>query len=142
MDLFNKKKLAALQDEYILASADLEATRKELADLKDSLLTNYAQLTEYFKPKYINKYFKVDNVTMPFQVQSVLYQAGTLYFTALINDFVGKPFVGKLEFTVPMLKTIKVITKDGFYGRKHTANVKSVSEKTTNKKNSKKGGKQ
>lgn len=140
MDLFNKKKLAALQNKLVLASADLEATRKELADLKDSLTENYAQLTQYFKPKYINKYFKVDGVTMTFQVQSVLYQAGTLYFNALINDFVGKPFVGKLEFTIPMLKTIKVITKDGFYGRKPKDETKE-NNTTTDKKNNKKGGK-
>lgn len=139
MDIFNKKKIAALQKDLTLASAKLEATTTELADLKDSLVTNYAELTQYFKPKYINKYFKCDGMTIRFQVQSVLYQAGTLYFTALINDFVGKPFQSKLEFTIPMLKKLKVITKDGFYGNtpKKTDVVKPA--KKTTKQTTKKG---
>ena len=41
MDIFNKKKLAALQDELTLTTAKLEATSKELADLNDALKTNY-----------------------------------------------------------------------------------------------------
>ena len=139
MDIFNKKKLAALQKDLTLASAKLDATSTELADLKDSLITNYAELTQYFKPKYINKYFKCDGMTMTFQVQSVLYQAGTLYFNALINDFVGKPFQGKLEFTIPMLKKLKVITKDGFYGNKPKKTDTAKPAKKTTKQTTKKG---
>lgn len=137
MDIFNKKKLAALLDELTLTTAKLEATTKELADLKDLLIANYAELTQYFKPKYINKYFKCDGMTMTFQVQSVLYQAGTLYFNVLINDFVGKPFQGKLEFTIPMLKKLKVITKDDFLG--NTKKTVKTNNKEIKKTTSKKG---
>ena len=140
MDIFNKKKLAALQDELTLTTAKLEATTKELADLNDALKTNYEQLTDYFRPKYINKYFKCDGMTITFQVQSVLYQAGTLYFNALINDFVGKPFQGKLEFTISMLKKLKVITKDGFYGNKPKKTDTAKPAKKTTKQTTKKGG--
>lgn len=116
MDIFNKKKLAALQDELTLTTANLEATTKELDDLNDALKANYEQLTDYFRPKYINKYFMFVGSKIAFQVQNVVYSAGVLHFTALVNDFVNKPYVGLYDISIRMLKTIKVITKDDFLG--------------------------
>ena len=137
MDIFNKKKLAALQDELTLTTAKLEATTKELADLNDALKTNYEQLTDYFRPKYINKYFMFVGSKTAFQVQNVVYSAGVLHFTALINDFVNKPYVGLYDISICMLKTIKVITKDDFLG--NTKKTVTINNKETKKTTSKKG---
>ena len=45
MDLFNKQKLSALQDRLTLATANAEATAKELADLRESIQKSYDELT-------------------------------------------------------------------------------------------------
>lgn len=137
MDIFNKKKLAALQDELTLTTAKLEATTKELVDLNDALKTNYEQLTDYFRPKYINKYFMFTGSKTAFQVQNVVYSAGVLHFTALVNDFVNKPYVGLYDISIRMLKTIKVITKDDFLG--NTKKTVKTNNKETKKTISKKG---
>ena len=60
MDLFNRKKVAALQSDLALVTAQLKATTKELDDLQTDIVKSYNELTEYFNPRYKNKYFKVE----------------------------------------------------------------------------------
>ena len=60
MDLFNRKKVAALQSDLALVTAQLKATTKELDDLQTDIVKSYNELTEYFHPRYKNKYFKVE----------------------------------------------------------------------------------
>ena len=136
MDIFNKKKLAALQDELTLASANLEATTKELADLNDALKTNYEELTDYFRPKYLNKYFTITGTKIAFQVQNVVYSAGVLHFNVLVNKNINTQSIGiydTYDIGIPMLKTMKIITKDEFLGNKKKT-VKNNNKQTTSKK--------
>ena len=125
MDLFNRKKVAALQSELALATAQLNATTKELADLQTDIVKSYDELTEYFNPRYKNKYFKVeltpehDEVscaeTVYMQVLNVEYKAGLVSFT--INEGVNNSEMSILDLSPTELKRLKVITKKEFLNK-------------------------
>lgn len=125
MDLFNRKKVAALQSELALATAQLNATTKELADLQTDIVKSYDELTEYFNPRYKNKYFKVEltpeqdevscNETVYMQVLNVEYKAGLVSFT--INEGTNNSEMSILDLSPTELKRLKVITKKEFLNK-------------------------
>lgn len=125
MDLFNRKKVAALQSDLALATAQLKATTKELDDLKTDIVKSYDELTEYFRPRYKNKYFKVeltpeqDEVscaeTFYMQVLNVVYEAGCVSFT--INEGTNSAEMSVLDLFPTELKRLKVITKKEFLNK-------------------------
>lgn len=125
MDLFNRKKVAALQSELALATAQLKATTKELADLQADIVKSYDELTEYFRPRYKNKYFKVeltpeqDEVscveTVYMQVLNVAYEAGIVSFT--IDEGTNSSEMSILDLSPTELKRLKVITKKEFLSK-------------------------
>ena len=125
MDLFNRKKVAALQSELALVTAQLKATIKEFDDLQTDIVKSYGELTEYFRPRYKNKYFKVeltpehDEVscaeTVYMQVLNVEYKAGIVSFT--INEGKNSDEMSVLDLLPTELKRLKVITKKEFLNR-------------------------
>ena len=125
MDLFNRKKVAALQSELALVTAQLKATTKDLDDLQSDIVKSYGELTEYFRPRYKNKYFKVeltpeqDEVscaeTVYMQVLNVEYKAGLVSFT--INEGVNNSEMSILDLLPTELKRLKVITKKEFLNK-------------------------
>lgn len=125
MDLFNRKKVAALQSDLALATAQLKATTKELADLQADIVKSYDELTEYFNPRYKNKYFKVDltqeqdgvscNETIYMQALNVVYKAGLVSFT--INESGIYDEMSVLDLLPTELKRLKVITKKEFLNK-------------------------
>jgi hypothetical protein len=125
MDLFNRKKVAALQSELALATAQLKATTKQLDDLQTDIVKSYDELTEYFNPRYKNKYFKVeltpehDEVscaeTVYMQVLSVEYKAGLVSF--VINEGRNNSEMSILDLLPTELKRLKVITKKEFLNK-------------------------
>ena len=125
MDLFNRKKVAALQSELALVTAQLKATIKEFDDLQTDIVKSYDELTEYFNPRYKNKYFKVeltpeqDEVscaeTVYMQVLNVEYKAGLVSFP--INDGVNNSEMSILDLFPTELKRLKVITKKEFLNK-------------------------
>lgn len=125
MDLFNRKKVAALQSDLALATAQLKATTKELADLQTDIVESYDELTGYFNPRYKNKYFKVEltpeqdevscNETVYMQVLNVVYNAGLVSFT--INEGENNAEMSILDLKPTELKRLKVITKKEFLNK-------------------------
>ena len=125
MDLFNRKKVAALQSDLALATAQLKATTKQLADLQTDIVKSYDELTEYFRPRYKNKYFKVeltpeqDEVsfaeTVYMQVLNVVYNAGIVSFT--IDEGTNSSDMSILDLSPTELKRLKVITKKEFLNK-------------------------
>lgn len=125
MDLFNRKKVAALQSELALATAQLKATTKELADLQADIVKSYDELTEYFRPRYKNKYFKVeltpeqDEVscaeTVYMQVLNVAYEAGIVSLT--IDEGTNSSDMSILDLKPTELKRLRVITKKEFLNK-------------------------
>jgi hypothetical protein len=125
MDLFNRKKVAALQSELALATAQLKATIKEFDVLQSDIVKSYGELTEYFRPRYKNKYFKVeltpeqDEVscaeTVYMQVLNVEYKAGLVSFT--INEGLNNVEMSILDLSPTELKRLKVITKKEFLNK-------------------------
>ena len=125
MDLFNRKKVAALQSDLALATAQLKATTKQLADLQTDIVKSYDELTEYFRPRYKNKYFKVeltpeqDEVsfaeTVYMQVLNVVYNAGIVSFT--IDEGTNSSDMSILDLSPTELKRLKVITKKEFLSK-------------------------
>ena len=113
MDLFNKKKVAALQDELTLVSAKLEATTKELDDLKNKVLKSYDELTDYFAPKYLKKYFKTnyDGNEIYFRCDSLKYEAGIILMDVLVS---GDKEPSELTLLVSSLKQLKIATKQEY----------------------------
>lgn len=113
MDLFNKKKVAALQDELTLVSANLEATTKELDDLKNKVLKSYDELTDYFAPKYLKKYFKMnyDGNEIYFRCDSLKYEAGIILMDVLVS---GDKEPSELTLLVSSLKQLKIATKQEY----------------------------
>lgn len=125
MDLFNRKKVAALQSDLALVTAQLKATTKQLDDLQTDIVKSYDELTEYFNPRYKNKYFKVeltpeqDEVscaeTVYMQVLNVVYKAGLVSFT--INEGANSAELSILDLLPTELKRLKVITKKEFLNK-------------------------
>ena len=113
MDLFNKKKVAALRDELTLATARLEATTKQLDDLQHEIMQSYKELTEYFSPKYVKKYFELqtENKILYIQCVDVYYSGGQLYFNTRIS---GNDDIVRLTLSISELKNLKVITKQEY----------------------------
>lgn len=121
MDLFNKKKLAALQNELDIATANLEATTKELADLQECVLKSYDKLTTYFKPKFKNKYFSINTLNDKNEKEEVFikclsakYSAGLIILTVVTADSNDKK---TLQMQVDELKHLKIITKQTFLSK-------------------------
>jgi hypothetical protein len=125
MDLFNRKKVAALQSELALVTAQLKATTKELDDLQSDIVKSYGELTEYFNPRYKNKYFKVEltpehdevscNETVYMQVLNVVYKSGLVSF--IINEGTNNGELSTLDLLPTELKRLKVITKKEFLNK-------------------------
>ena len=125
MDLFNRKKVAALQSDLALVTAQLKATTKQLDDLQTDIVKSYDELTEYFRPRYKSKYFKVeltpeqDEVscaeTVYMQVLNVVYEAGIVSFT--IDEGTNSSEMSILDLKPTELKRLKVITKKEFLNR-------------------------
>lgn len=114
MDLFNKQKVAALEAENQLLTAKLEATSKQLEDLQTSVLNSYEVLSEYFKPKYLNKYFKLEHKygILYFQCKDVYYSAGLLHMN-IVYPLSDKKDV-RIDISVSELKNLKITTKQEF----------------------------
>jgi len=114
MDLFNKKKVAALQEELSLATAKQEATAKQLADLQDNVLKSYETLTAYFRPKYVNKYFKYTTThdELRFRVNDLKYSAGFVELNVTTQS--GGEI--QLVISVTALKNLTIITRKDFIG--------------------------
>lgn len=119
MDLFNKTKVARLQNELALKQAMIEATEKELSDLKQSCLDAANELTEYFGKKYNGKYYKYKYETsdgtkdyLKFHVKSTKYQAGML-----VMHVYGKGFdndIPNMTILISQLKELQIISKAEF----------------------------
>lgn len=114
MDLFNKQKLAALQDELTLATANAEATAKELADLRESVHKSYDELTTYFRPKYVNKYFKYTTVheTIYIKCIDLKYTAGYIEMVTQLQN--GS--ILSLVISISALKNLTIVTRKEFTG--------------------------
>lgn len=110
MDLFNKKKLAALKADNQLLTAKLEATEAELSDLKKIVTNSYDDLTDYFNPKYAKKYFSctVGGAEICFRCESAIYNAGLIEMDIVIA---GESEPSVFSVTIPQLKQLKIITK-------------------------------
>lgn len=119
MDLFSKKKVARLQNELALKQAMIEATEKELSDLKQSCLDADKELTEYFGKKYNGKYYKYKYESpdgtkncLKFQVKSTRYTAGML-----VMHVYGKGFdndIPNMSILIRQLKELQIISKAEF----------------------------
>lgn len=120
MDLFNKKKLAALQNKLDIATANLEATTKELADLQASVIESYDALTAYFEPRYKNKYFSIvhynesGKTTIYLKCISVKYEAGMIKMEVKIA---GETEHSVIDINVKDLKYLKIITKNTYLNK-------------------------
>lgn len=112
MDLFNKKKVAALQKELLLATAKQEATATQLADLEKSVIHSYDELTNYFKPKYTNKYFKADDngKILYFKVINLIYTGGQIKLIVTYSEN-GIYTDGTIHLSVSELKKLTITTK-------------------------------
>lgn len=113
MDLFNKKKLAALRDELTLTSANLEATTRELDALKSNVLKSYQELTYYFAPKYYKKYFKMDykGEIVYFRCDNLQYNGGLIYMDVVVS---GQEELTELKLSISELKQLKITTKQEY----------------------------
>lgn len=120
MDLFNKKKLAALQNKLDIATANLEATTKELADLQASVIESYDALTAYFEPRYKNKYFSIvhynesKKTIIYLKCISVKYEAGMIKMEVKIA---GETEHSVIDINVKDLKYLKIITKNTYLNK-------------------------
>ena len=117
MDLFNKKKLAALQSELDIAKSELEATSKRLDDLQKNVMATFDELTDYFKPKYVKKYYLYtfgNNNTEYFRCDDVTYTGGVIRLDVTNPD--GAKYA--IELLLSELKQLKVITKQQFMNKK------------------------
>lgn len=121
MDLFNKKKLAALQNKLDIVTANLEATTKELADLQASVIESYDALTAYFEPRYKNKYFSVvhynsesEKTIIYLKCISVKYEAGMIKMEIKIA---GETEYSVIDIDVKDLKYLKIITKNTYLNK-------------------------
>lgn len=120
MDLFNKKKLAALQNKLDIATANLEATTKELADLQASVIESYDALTAYFEPRYKNKYFSIAHYNeskktiIYLKCISVKYEAGMIKMEVKIA---GETEHSVIDINVKDLKYLKIITKNTYLNK-------------------------
>lgn len=114
MDLFNKQKLSALQDKLTLATANAEATAKELADLRESIQKSYDELTTYFKPKYVNKYFKYTTAheTIYIKCIDLKYNAGYIEMCSQLQN--GS--ILSLVISISALKNLTIVTRKEFTG--------------------------
>ena len=114
MDLFNKQKLSALQDKLTLATANAEATDKELADLRESILKSYDELTAYFKPKYVNKYFKYNTARETIYIKCIdlKYDAGYIEMCSQLQS--GS--ILSLVISISALKNLTIVTRKEFTG--------------------------
>lgn len=117
MDLFNRKKLAALQSELALTTAQLNATTKELAALQDDIVKSYQELTDYFRPKYAKKYFKANcpEVALDgkdyivFRCEDLEYNGGVIKM--IITEPNNPEEQSGLELEIHELKKLSIITK-------------------------------
>jgi hypothetical protein len=122
MDLFNKKKVAWLENELLLTREQLKATSTSLDDLQKAVSSSYQELTEYFTPKYQKKYFRavlsvnvlengeIIEDAIKFQCLDLYYKGGQICMEIMTND--GQE--NRLDLLVSELKQLKVITRKEF----------------------------
>ncbi len=114
MDLFNKQKVAALEAENQLLTAKLDATSKQLEALQSDVLDSYRVLTDYFRPKYLNKYFKLEHKDgiLYFQCKDVYYTGGMLRMS-IVYPLSDKKDV-RIDISISELRDLKITTKQEF----------------------------
>ena len=110
MDLFNRKKVAALESELSISTAQLEATEKEFTDLQNSVINLYTEIEGYFKPRYINKYYKLMLCDKPHYVKcvDVEFHGGFFDFSII---YAGTKEVKRVILTFNNLKMLSIISK-------------------------------
>lgn len=85
MDIFNKKKVAALEQSLKMSQSELEVAQNELLDLQKNVLLMYDDLTAYFKSRYLNKYYEIrfDENIKRIHCIDISYEAGLInvYYT-------------------------------------------------------------
>ena len=110
MDLFNKKKLAALREQLDFTSADLEVTLKDLNELKENVFKLYDEITTYFKPRYINKYYKWKICDMVHYIKcvDVEFKGGNFEFKVI---YAGQTKGNRIFFSFENLKMLTITTK-------------------------------
>lgn len=126
MDLFNRKKRAAMKAEIRLLTAKLESTTKQLEDLQTDIVKSYDELTEYFRLRYKNKYFKIELTpeqdvvnyaeTVYMQVLNVVYNGGVISFV-IDEGNINNSEMSVLDLKPSELKRLKVITKKEFLNK-------------------------
>lgn len=121
MDLFNKKKISALQSDITSLNNTISKLKEEKTDLsvmlsksKEKVCSLEKFITNFFKPKYVNKYFAFGE------------KPGIVHYTKCNDlEYVGDYFVytGVLpsgtqieyKYTFEELKNMRIITKKEFY---------------------------
>jgi hypothetical protein len=110
MDLFNKKKLAALREQLDFTSASLEVMSKDMTTLQKSVFRLYEEITTYFKPRYINKYYKWKICDMVHYIKcvDVEFKGGNFEFKVI---YTGQTKVKRIFLSFENLKMLTVTTK-------------------------------
>lgn len=110
MDLFNKKKLAALREQLDFATANLEEKTNEYKQLQENVFKLYDEITTYFKPRYINKYYKWSICNMVHYIKCVdlEFRGGTFEFKII---YAGQTKVKRVFLSLENLKMLTVTTK-------------------------------
>lgn len=110
MDLFNKKKLAALREQLDFTSATLEVMSKDMKVLQESVFRLYDEITTYFKPRYINKYYKwkIDDKVHYIKCVDVEFKGGTFEFKIIYS---GTTRVNRIYLSFENLKMLTITTK-------------------------------
>lgn len=110
MDLFNKKKLAALREQLDFATATLEVTTNDLTTLQKNVFRLYEEITTYFKPRYINKYYKWKICDMVHYIKCVdiEFRGGDFEFKVI---YAGQTKVKRIFLSFENLKMLTVTTK-------------------------------
>lgn len=110
MDLFNKKKLAALREQLDFTSATLEGMSKDMTELQKNVFKLYDEITTYFKPRYINKYYKwkIDDNVHYIKCVDVEFKGGTFEFKMIYS---GQTKVKRVFLSFENLKMLTITTK-------------------------------
>lgn len=113
MDLFNRKKLKEQEITIALLKEEKEQAVKQTKQIISSSIKLNHEITEYLKPVYEGKYFKIDFYRNTYKYIKVI----KFNFTGGIAriDFINKD--GELDFfscDLGQLKSMKSITKKQF----------------------------
>jgi hypothetical protein len=112
MDIFNKKKLAATQAELTCTTASLKSMTATYENLKEAVINFNEQLTEYFRPKYLKKYYRYNDYGKEYlgQVLDLTIEGGRFRFIMLTNT--KKEII--VDLSIDDLKNMNIITKKEF----------------------------